>query len=223
MNRIILFAIALMVCVGAAGAPKAAADIMMNNGTEYKSVPLDKIPEGWDKEIKVVVNGKKVKLAADSIDHAVIWHNDNPDDRCLIKWLPSGTFNMKDGSTKQTMEKGKPFMKWFAFRTAGEHLRLWISFSKLKPSKNRFVLEVNPVTNFFEKKGYPYLIGVPRNEFKPNLTRNWLSAFLADDKVLVSEMSQEKELNRNFLQQQVIDSPAVFDHITKTYTPGRTE
>ncbi len=192
---------------------------------EYKSVTMDKIPESWDKEIKVVVDNNKIKISSDSIDHIVLWHNEKPDDRCLIRWSIFGDY-VKIGDVyqyKQVMDKKKPAKKWFALETKGENMLFWISFSKLKPSKKMFLMEVTRFPYFLEKKTSPHMVCVPRNEFKPSVTRTWLSIFLADDETAVKEVNAEPDLNRNFFNQQAMDSPATFRRITEIYTPGCKE
>lgn len=221
MQKFTLFLVAVMTAFSAVAAPKWSADVFLNNGTEYKAVPISKLPEGWDKEIKTDVDGQKLRIPSDSINHVVLWRNDNPDDKCLIAWLPFGDFLMDDGSFKQAMNKKKEARKWFALDAVGENMKLWINFSKLKSYKDGFTMQVGNYPYWFEKKDAPYLIGVVRNVFKPSLTRRWLSAFLADDEVMVDEINSEKELNRNLLQQQNLDSPLVFRRIAETYTPGR--
>lgn len=221
MQRVTALFLSLLCLLTAAAAPKWSADVFMLNGTEHRGVPVAKLPEGWDKQIKTVVDNKKMSIPSDSISSVVLWRNDNPDDKCLIAWLPFGEFIMGDGSYKQTMNKKQEARKWFAFDTKGENLALWINFSKLKSSKSGFTMQVGNFPYWFETKAAPYLIGVERNVFKPSLTRRWLSAFLADDEVLVDEINAEKELNRNLLQQQNLDSPLVFRRIAETYTPSR--
>ena len=105
MQRVTILFLSLLCLLTAAAAPKWSADVFMLNGTEHRGVPVAKLPEGWDKHIKTVVDNKKMSIPSDSISSVVLWRNDNPDDKCLIAWLPFGEFIMDDGSYKQTMNK----------------------------------------------------------------------------------------------------------------------
>ncbi len=220
MKHLFLF-IALICASAAAAAPKAHADIDMTDGRRYEAVALDKLPDGWSEEVKIVVDGRKVKIPSDSIASMTIWHTENPDSRVILHWMEYGDWGMNDGSYHAAMEKGKPAKKWFALRAAGPEMSFWISVLKLKPSSKRFVVEMTKAHYFLLKKSAPFAVSVPRNVFKPALTRTWLAAFLADDEVLAAEATAEKDLNRSFLGQQNMDSPAIFEHIAETYTPGR--
>lgn len=59
MQRVTALFLSLLCLLTAAAAPKWSADVFMLNGSEYRGVPVAKLPEGWDKQIKTVVDNKK--------------------------------------------------------------------------------------------------------------------------------------------------------------------
>lgn len=95
--RYILILLTLSFTMSANAKSKFTADIKMRNGHEYSGVELT-TPKSWDKEVAVKINGEKLKIKGDSIDHIVFWPTKYPDNPQIICWHTYGSIDNKTAS-----------------------------------------------------------------------------------------------------------------------------
>ena len=92
--RYILILLTLSFTMSANAKSKFTADIKMRNGHEYSGVEFT-TPKSWDKEVAVKINGEKLKIKGDSIDHIVFWPTKYPDNPQIICWHTYGSIDNK--------------------------------------------------------------------------------------------------------------------------------
>lgn len=97
--RYILILLTLSFTMSANAKSKFTADIKMRNGHEYSGVEFT-TPKSWDKEVAVKINGEKLKIKGDSIDHIVFWPTKYPDNPQIICWHTYGSIDNKTGEYK---------------------------------------------------------------------------------------------------------------------------
>ncbi len=109
--RYILILLTLSFTMSANAKSKFTADIKMRNGHEYSGVEFT-TPKSWDKEVAVKINGEKLKIKGDSIDHIVFWPTKYPDNPQIICWHTYGSIDNKTGEYKpncgHNAKKGEP-------------------------------------------------------------------------------------------------------------------
>lgn len=208
-----MFILAAAVC---AAKNDARATITMKNGTVKENVEI-KLPKGWDSKLKIKSGNTEETLPADSVDHFLLWHNDNPEQKAVIKYLGVGRYNRKkDESTPND------YKVWMSLRSAGDHLSYWISFNKIKLKSNAIKYEIGSDTHYFLKRGAEYAIMIPVNPMFMGRTNNWLKAFLRDDPELVKNITDKGYTSRKQAYHQGTNyNPFLLEEIAVDYNPKR--
>ncbi|MDE5628504.1 MAG: hypothetical protein K2I69_02985 [Muribaculaceae bacterium] len=210
----------LMLVIGAAvGAAKnnAIANVVMQDGSVKENVFID-LPKGWANKIKIKSGNTQETIQSEDVDHFVLWHSDNPDEKVIIKYLGVGEYNSKKDKKELRNSKG-----WMAEFSAGEHMSYMIWFNKIILKSNKIKFEINDNSHYFLKKGEDYAFRIPVNLVKPSNTRNWLKAFLADDPELTAMITEKGYYNKKRPYHQGTNyNPFFFEDIALDYNPRQT-
>ncbi len=164
----------------ATAAPKAMGDVAMTDGSVYKGVEVE-IPAGTMEEVKIKVDGKKIKLKSELIDHLILWHKDNPELKHFMVY--SGR---REIDYEKNLDKIEDYKKWFVLMVPGEYVSIWIYACGIDVGKKG--INMSPCNNkygyntFYNlwKKGdnNPVFLKFNRKQEK---METWLARFLADD------------------------------------------
>lgn len=194
----------------------ARADVILTDGSVKENVEIN-LPKGWDKKLKIKSGNTQEVLSADDVDHFVLWHNDSPDKKTLIKRVGVGLYNHKKNEKDLRSYKG-----WMAVLSAGEHLSYMIWFNKIILKSNTIKYEMDDKSHFFHKSGEEHAFMIHINTVKPSSTRDWLKRFLDDDPVLVEKITEKGYFNRkNPYHQGNNYNPFFFEDIAVDYNPVR--
>ena len=156
---IVLLSIVGSFCsINAKAASEVFADVSMNNGNEYANVGI-KLPKGWDKKVKIIVDGQKIDVAADSITQIVFWHIKNPDNKQLICWREYALFDPETGEyhadDKFLRKKGLFEKQWFSLHHPAEYADVWIAFAYINADEKSISFSSNLSSPyFFHKKSH---------------------------------------------------------------------
>lgn len=226
--RYILVILTLTLSLTASAGSKFTANVKLLNGNSFANVEFS-APKGWDKEATIKVNGEKLKIAGDSIDHIVFWPTKYPDNKQIICWHTYGSIDTKTGEYKpdrgHNSKKGMPSRQWFVLRESGEHVMLWACFAEISLSKESIYFKTTLSSPFFFQKPDGRFVHVPFTLFKSGKTREWLSAFFSDDEVLVQLLSDKSELydKSSGYRHGSLYTPYQYEDIVKLYVAGRKQ
>ena len=224
--RYLVFALTLSVSLTAGAASKFIADIKMLNGHEYSAVEFT-TPKAWDKEVTVKIDGEKLKISGDSIDHIVFWPTKYPDNKQIICWHTYGSLDTENGEYKPNLghnsKKGELSRQWFALQNVGEYVNLWSCFSEVKLVKDQVYLSTTLSSPYFFQKKDGRFVHVPFSLFKSGKTRKWLSEFFSDDEVLVELLSDKSQLydKSSGFRHGSLYTPYQYEDIVKLYVADR--
>lgn len=232
MKRLIialLSIVALCCSFNANAAAKVFADVMLKNGKEYTNVEI-KLPKGWDKKVKIKVEGQKMDVAADSIAQIVFWHIKNPDNQQLICWHEYALFDRETGEyhadSKSLRKKGLFDKQWFTLHHLGEYADIWVTFANIKVGDKSISYSGSlDSPYFFHKKNDKLFVHIPFARLRPGMTREWLRAFFADDEVLAETLEDKSELydrgRKAAMRNGTVYTPFKYEDIADNYVPGR--
>ena len=224
--RYLVFALTLSVSLTAGAASKFPANIKMLNGHEYSAVEFT-TPKAWDKEVTVKIDGEKLKISGDSIDHIVFWPTKYPDNKQIICWHTYGSLDTENGEYKPNLghnsKKGELSRQWFALQNVGEYVNLWSCFSEVKLVKDQVNLSTTLSSPYFFQKQDGRFVHVPFSLFKSGKTRKWLSEFFSDDEVLVELLSDKSQLydKSSGFRHGSLYTPYQYEDIVKLYVADR--
>lgn len=227
---IVLLSIVGSFCsINAKTASEVFADVIMNNGNEYANVGI-KLPKGWDKKVKIIVDGQKIDVAADSITQIVFWHIKNPDNKQLICWREYALFDPETGEyhadDKFLRKKGLFEKQWFSLHHPAEYADVWIAFAYINADEKSISFSSNLSSPyFFHKKSDKLFVHVPFARLHPGMTREWLMAFFGDDDVLAKTLEDKNELydrgRKGAMRNGTVFTPFKYEDIADNYVPGR--
>ncbi len=217
----LLLALAVMMSAFSANAKNnVRADILFNNSLVLEAVEL-KLPGSWNDKIEYIAGGKKHKLYADSIDHMLLFHVDAPERIAYVRRNPVGQFDHKKNEVKDWKATN-----WQFLESAGEYLLYWVTFWKVKVKDNGFSFTVGAnagshVTPYFFQKPWERLsLNILSNPYRPDVTREWLSAYLADDPEVVKRISDKGYFSRRQALRHGSDTnPFFYEDIAVDYHP----
>ncbi|WP_290431453.1 hypothetical protein [Paramuribaculum intestinale] len=225
--RYIFILLTLSFTMSANAKSKFTADIKMRNGHEYSGVEFT-TPKSWDKEVAVKINGEKLKIKGDSIDHIVFWPTKYPDNPQIICWHTYGSIDNKTGEYKpncgHNAKKGEPSKQWFAIHAAGEHVNLWSCFSSIKLTGETVYFTTTLSSPYFFQKHDGLFVHIPFTLFKSGKTREWLSTFFSDDEPLAEILSDKSQLydrGSAAYRKGSLYTPYKYEDIVKLYVDGR--
>lgn len=224
--RYLVFALTLSVSLTAGAASKFTANIKMLNGHEYSAVEFT-TPKAWDKEVTVKIDGEKLKISGDSIDHIVFWPTKYPDNKQIICWHTYGSLDTENGeyipNLGHNSKKGELSRQWFALQNIGEYVKLWSCFSEVKLVKDQVYLSTTLSSPYFFQKQDGRFVHVPFSLFKSGKTRKWLSEFFSDDEVLVELLSDKSQLydKSSGFRHGSLYTPYQYEDIVKLYVADR--
>lgn len=214
-TKLLLLLLIFAVAIGTAK-NNARATVVMKDGGIRENVEIQ-LPKGWDKKLKIKVNNTETTLMAEDVDHFILWHIDNPENKAVIKYIGIGSFNHKKKEYDLRDSKG-----WMSLYSAGEQLSYWIWFNKIKLKAKDIKYEVDDNAHYFLKKGSEHAIRIPVNLLLPGKTRDWLKAFLEDDPVLVNNITEKGYYNKKKPYHQGNNyNPFFFEDIAEDYNPVR--
>lgn len=194
----------------------ARATVTMKDGTVRENVEIN-LPKGWDKKLKIKSGKNEETLQAEDVDYFVLWHNDNPEQKAVIKYIGTAKFKHKTNESELYNQKG-----WMSLYSAGDHLSYWIWFNKINLKSKGIKYEIDDNSHFFLKKGAEHAFMIPINNMLPSRTRDWLKAFLADDPELAEKITDKGYFNRkNPYHQGTNYNPFFFEEIAVDYNPKR--
>lgn len=217
----------IAVSLSASAESKFTANITMLNGHEYSEVEFS-TPKNWDKEVTIKVNGEKLKIKGDSIDHIVFWPTKYPDNSQVMCWHTYGTIDSKNDEYKLNLghnsKKGEPSKQWFVLNEAGEYVNLWSCFAEIKLRKDKVYLSTSLSSPFFFQKQDGAFVHIPFSIFSSGKTRKWLSAFFSDDEVITELLSDKAQLydkGSAAYRSGSLYTPYKYEDIVKLYVAGR--
>lgn len=226
--RYLLVILLIAVSPTAGAGSKFTAFVKLLNGNSYDNVEFS-APKNWDKEVTINFNGEKLKIKGDSIDHIVFWPTKYPDNKQIICWHTYGSIDTKTGEYKpdcgHNSKKGMPSRQWFVLRESGEHVMLWACFAEISLMKDQMHFKTTISSPFFFQKQDGRFVHVPFTLFKSGKTRDWLSAFFADDEVLVLLLSDKSQLydRSSGFRNGSLYTPYQYEDIVKLYVAGRKQ
>lgn len=211
-KRLFILSLLFVLAVIPMCASSARADILMKNGHKYENVEVSP-PWGADKGLKAVIDGKKTKLASDSIDVVVVWHKDRPDEQYVIKWMRCLIYRHQEDRLENA------YSSWFALQAAGDRLSFWIEINSFKLKKKYMRISVPEESYFLWREGDegPCRVNTRRGAGR---AKEWLSAFLATDGELVRSFNEDIDIgkwNGGYYYQ----GTTLYEKLVKEYTPGR--
>lgn len=225
----LLSVVALCCSLHIHAASKVYAVVTLKNGKEYANVKI-KLPKGWDKKVDIKVDGQKMALEADSIAQIVFWHAKSPYNQQLICYRDYAIFDRETGEyhadDKSLRKKGLFNKQWFAMHHQGEYVDVWITFAHIKAGDMSITFSGSlDSPYFFHKKSDRLFVHIPFARFRPGMTREWLTAFFADDEVLVETLKDKSELydrgRKAAMRNGSVFTPFKYEDIADSYVAGR--
>ncbi|MDE6268687.1 MAG: hypothetical protein K2M04_06365 [Muribaculaceae bacterium] len=132
MKKLLIFAVFIFCVLSAFGKNNARADIFFVNGETLENVEL-KLPGSWHNKVEYLLDGKKHKVKADSVDHILLYHAEAPERKAYLRWNSIGKFDHKKNEIIDWKAKN-----WQVLESAGDNLLYWVSFWKVKVGKKDF-------------------------------------------------------------------------------------
>lgn len=222
MKRFLFFAVVLLIAIVAVAKNNAHADIFFVSGNKLENVEL-KLPGSWYEKVEYFINGKKMKIHADSIDHILLYHVDYPERKAYLKRNPIGKYDFGKNEINDFKAKN-----WQVLESAGEHLAYWVSFWKVKVGKDGFSFNLGAYEGarttpyYFKKPSDPIAFNIPSNFYRPGATRDWLVQYLADDPEIVQQFSEKGYFSKkqsDFLRHGTAANPFYYENIAIDYNP----
>ena len=168
----------------------AWGNIAMTNGEKLDSVYFN-MPMNYDSQITVKLNGSKVKVQSDSIDHIVLWHNRHPEEKVLIKYVAARHYVEKLDSIVDSTEKNgtREFKLWLCLDQVGPHCSHWWEIGRPSFKGGHFRMNYNKMYSHLSR-GYVVRQGDVKATHTPDKNKHiprWVELLFADDPVLIEK------------------------------------
>jgi len=222
--RLLMTIVVTFVVLSVSAKKKACADLTLTDGTVIENVELE-LPNFWGINFKYTVNGEKVKIKSDNIDHMIVWHESTPDSKAYMKQMAYGEFKHKTGEYKVNEKR----TGWYMLVSSGEHLAYWIAFWQVKVKDKGFEFKLGDSPSgyggtpyFFQRSGDKVAYKIAYDAARPGLVRDWLIAFLSDDPELVKKITDKGYFSRRQARRYGPDyNPFLFEEIALDYNPAK--
>lgn len=191
----------------------AMGNIVLKNGREIDSVKFE-MPLPLDKQVKVRIDGKKQKIATDSIDFIVVWHEKHPDDQHIFKPYRLEYIKLDTGESDGESD----FLLWLTCDQVSPNASYWYSVGRPSFKRGKLVLNYNYI-HAHESKAYVVKKGAETASHVPTKmepTKKWAMHFFSDDPVVVRKLEAD-EYNDSDWGYKYIDVP----RIVEDYDPQR--
>lgn len=225
MKKFVFLLLAVITAFAVSAKNDARADIFFVNGKVLENVGL-KLPGSWHDRVEYFIDGKKHKIHADSVDHILLYHVDVPERKAYLRRNFIGKFDHNKNEIIDWKAKN-----WQVLESAGEHLLYWVSFYKVKVGKKDFTFSIGAYSGayttpyYFQKPSDPIAFNIPSNFYRPGVTRDWLSVYLADDPEIVKRISEKGYFSKkqsDFLRHGNAANPFYYEDIAVDYNPTVT-
>lgn len=202
-------------CVCLLAKSNVMADVVMSDGKKLNNIEFN-IPKSWEKQVKVAVDGKEMKLPAEEIERIVFWHKESPEQQYVLVYKEAGKFDRKHNEIKSYGSKS-----WFTVEAVGEHLVWLVEYLKIKPSASKMTIQLGTKPNHFLKAGTDIAVEIPDDNFFR--VGKWLREFLADDSEIVKKISDKgyEDRRQAFRHGGNVYNPFLYELIVVDYTPNR--
>lgn len=168
---------------------KAIGNFFLRNGSRIDSVAFE-MPNEYDSQIKIKIDGKQQKLATDSIDCIILWNKKYPEQKHLIK--PFIVENVDIDTGEITGYIKRPI--WLCCEQVEANASLWIEIGRptFKKGNLRFNFRSycsHMSMNYVLKKGKdnPAYIKDKKKDIK-----KFLIVYLGDDPKLIERLEADE-------------------------------
>lgn len=164
---------------------KAVGDITLSNGSRLEAVSLE-LPCERDTQVKVVIDGKKEKLEADSIQSMVIWKAKCPEQKHLFVPFYAEFVDLETGEVTGIASR----LIWCCLDQAENHASYWKEigrpgFKKCKLYFGYNSLCFNMSLTYILKSGSDHPCYVPDSEKNK---KKWIRVYFADDPEVIRKL-----------------------------------
>lgn len=156
----------------------AIGNIILKSGQHLDSVKFE-MPLPVDKQVKVRVNGKKQKIATDSIDCIILWHEKHPDVQHLFRPFTLEYIHLDTGEIEGTSD----YQIWLTCDQIEDNASYWWSVGRPSFKRGELQLNYNAVYSY-TSKAYVVKKGAEVASHIPDKTkdvRRWVKVFFRDD------------------------------------------
>lgn len=164
---------------------KAVGDITLTNGSRLETVSLE-LPCERDTQVKVVIDGKKEKLEADSIQSMVIWKAKCPEQKHLFVPFYAEFVDLETGEVTGIASR----LIWCCLDQAENHASYWKEigrpgFKKCKLYFGYNSLCFNMSLTYILKSGSDHPCYVPDSEKNK---KKWIRIYFGDDPEVIRKL-----------------------------------
>ncbi len=156
----------------------AVGNFILRSGERLDSISFE-MPNGGDSEVKLVLDGKKQKLATDSIDCIILWNKKYPDEKHLIKPFKINIIDLDTGEvtgeTKYTL--------WMCCDQVEDNASYWIELGRPSFKKGNLQFNYRAATSWMSTR-YVLKRGSENPTHIPNKTsdvKKWVKVYFNDD------------------------------------------
>lgn len=164
---------------------KAVGDITLTNGSRLEAVSLE-LPCERDTQVKVVIDGKKEKLEADSIQSMVIWKAKCPEQKHLFVPFYAEFVDLETGEVTGIAKR----LIWCCLDEVRDHASYWIEIGR--PTFKKCNLRFNfrsmysyASMTYILKRGSDHPCYVPDSEKNK---KKWIRVYFADDPEVIRKL-----------------------------------
>lgn len=163
----------------------AVGNIFLKNGEHLDSVRFE-MPNNMDKQVKVVIDGKKQKLETDSIDCIVLWHGKHPDMKYLFRPYYCEIIDIETGENLGLVDD--PL--WMCCEQVENNASYWHQIGRpdFKKGKIRFnynALHSYRSTRYVLKEGSEHPCQIPTSTKD---TKKWVKVYFSDDPEVIRKL-----------------------------------
>lgn len=164
---------------------KAIGNILLTNGSRLEAVSLE-LPSERDTQVKIVIDGKKEKLEADSINSMIVWNPKCPEQKHFFKPFYAEFVDLQTGEVTGIASR----LIWCCLEQAWDHASYWIEIGR--PTFKKCDLRFNfksmysyASMTYILKRGSDHPCYVPDSEKNK---KKWIRVYFADDPEVIRKL-----------------------------------
>lgn len=163
----------------------ARGNFIFKNGERLDSVRFE-MPNNLDREVKVIVDGKKQKFNSDSIDCIILWHEKHPENKYLFKFFYAEIFDIKTGELVGVSDRPV----WLCCDEVGDNASYWYAIGRPDFKKGEIRFNYNYYRAHLSLR-YVLKKGSEHPCYIPDTTENkkkWAAVYFNDDPEVVRKL-----------------------------------
>lgn len=223
MKKTVSFICLICMFLTSYAAQKAMGTLHMKDGSKYSSVEIE-LPAGTVEELKIKLDGKKIKIKSNDVDSLIVWHKSNPDDKYLMRYSKRREIDYEKGEDK--IEK---YSKWFVLKNTGKYVSVWVYACMVDVTKSGITTApcdtkygYNTFYNFW-KNGDLYPVYMKYNR-KTEKTEAWCAMFFSDDETLSNKILDKQYRAESYKESRRFGTmlcDMMLERIANDYSPAK--